>query len=137
MTSGGVSAQRAQHQPDGTVLSHGFRVRCPLVVQHHGGVHPGAEAAPDLLLVPGQDLVQAQHGALGSTADDCVTAGVDGAADVAGAECEEGAAVEQQTLGAVVLQEPLEHGALHLTQLLHGSPCGGLEVTLGRLQNQR
>lgn len=116
--AGGVPAQRVEHQGDGAVLLHRVGVGRPLIVQHHGGVHPGAQAAPDLL-VPGQYLLQAQHGALGPAADDCVAAGVDGAADVSRAEGEKRAAVQQQALGAVVLQEPLQHRAVHLTQLIH------------------
>lgn len=114
MCAGGVPVQRVEHHHQGAVLLHRLRVRRPLIVQHRGGVHPGAEAAPDLL-VPSQYLVHAQHGALGPAADDRVTAGVDGAADVSRAVGEEGAAVQQQTLAAVVLQEPLQHRAVHLS----------------------
>lgn len=121
MCSLGVPEQRVQHHVHRAVLLHRVRVRSPLVVQHHGGVHPGAEAAPDLV-VPGQDPVQAQRGALRAPPDDGVAARVHGAADVSRAEGEEGAAVQQQALvvGSVVLQEPLQHGAVHRAQLLHG-----------------
>lgn len=116
--SGRVPAQRVQRHRQRAVLLHRLRVRRPLVVQHRHGEHPGAQAAPDLL-VPGQDLVEAERGALGSAADDGVAAGVDGAADVSGAERQERAAVQQQTLGAVVLQEPLQHRTVDLAQVLH------------------
>ncbi len=115
---GGVPAKRVEHQSQSAVLLHRLGVRRPLIVQHRGGVHPGAEAAADIL-VPGQYLVHAQRGALGPAADDGVTAGVDGAPDVPRAEGEERAAVEQQALGAVVLQEPLQHRAVHFSQVLH------------------
>lgn len=128
---GGVPAQRIEHHCHGTILLHRVRVRRPLIVQHHGGVHPGAEAAPRLL-VSGQDLVQAQHGALGPSAHYGVAAGVDGAADVPRAERQEGAAVQQQALGAVVLQQSFQHRALHFAQLLHRTSfraaCVGLCV---------
>lgn len=115
---GGVPTQRVEDQSQDAVLLHRLRVRRPLVVQHHSGVHPGADAAPDLL-VPGQYLVQAQHGALGSAADYRVTAGVHGATNVSSTEGEEGATVQQEALGAVILQEPLHHRTVHLTQVLH------------------
>lgn len=125
VSAGGVPAQRVQHHCQRAVLLHRLRVRRPFVVQDRGGVHPGAQAAPDLL-VPGQYLVQPQRGALGPSAHDGVAAGVDGPADVSRAEGEEGAAVQQQALGAVVLQEPLQHRAIHLAQVLHHSAsCTG------------
>lgn len=81
----GVPEQRVEHQGHRAVFLHRVRVRRPFVVQHHDGVHPGAQAAPHLL-VPGQDLVQAQHGALRPPSNDGVAARVDGASDVPGAE---------------------------------------------------
>lgn len=127
---GRVPAQRVEGHRQGAVLLHRLRVRRPLVVEHRRGEHPGAQAAPDLV-VPGQDLVEAERGAFGPAADDGVAAGVDGAADVSGAERQEGAAVQQQTLGAVVLQEPLQHRTVDLAQVLHRGRRGFRRVCRG------
>lgn len=114
----GVPAQCVKHQRDGAVLFESGCIRSALVVQDDGRVEARDQSTLHLL-IPGQDLVQ-RHGALRSPAHDGVAADVHCAPDVTGAERQEGAAVQHQApRRSLLLQQPLQHSALHFTQLLH------------------
>lgn len=131
------------HKSDGAVV---FDIVCiwrPLVVQDHGGIQACFQTGSDFV-VTGQDLLQT-HGAFRSPPNYGVTADIYSTTNMSGAECQKRPAVQYQTFRTVVLHQPFQNTAIHLTKFVHrdhfplamGTGRGQMSLCLMRTQIKR
>lgn len=99
--SAGVTAQGRDGEHQRPVLLGLAQVRAAVVEQHHGLVASRQQPAPGVLV--GDNVLESQAAA-GSPADDGAEADVGGARDVGQVEGQEGATVQHEAAGDVVLQ---------------------------------